>query len=220
LTHKSSLNDEINAKLEASKEQTNDLKQDNNVEKENQEILNLQRELSEKEYYYTDLINSLKEQLIEIANLKDEETRKETDYLQKISELENNTEILKKENIDLHSRNTNYETSFIHVFERKEILEKEVIEKEVINKQFDEQLKELTKKYEEGNYFMKIERNQHLVEIEQIELENKILSEEIIKKDLLIDDKDKEITNISAELAIKFNDLKEQTNKIKNDKEM
>jgi len=44
LTHKSSLNDEINAKLEASKEQTNDIKQDNIVKNENQEILNLQKE--------------------------------------------------------------------------------------------------------------------------------------------------------------------------------
>jgi hypothetical protein len=67
---------------------------------------------------------------------------------------------------------------------------------------------------------MKIERNLHLVEIEQVELDNKILSDEIIKKDLLIDDKDKEISNISSELAIKFNDLKEQTNQIKTEKEM
>jgi hypothetical protein len=151
LTHKSSLNDEINAKLEASKEQTNDIKQDNIVKNENQEILNLQKELSEKEYYYTDLINSLKEQLIEIANLKDEENKLEADHLEKISELQKVSENLKKENMELHARNSNYESSFIQVFERKEILEKEVIEKELINKELDGQLKELTKKYEEGN---------------------------------------------------------------------
>jgi len=151
LTHKSSLNDEINAKLEASKEQTNDIKQDNIVKNENQEILNLEKELSEKEYYYTDLINSLKEQLIEIANLKDEENKLEADHLEKISELQKVSENLKKENMELHARNSNYESSFIQVFERKEILEKEVIEKELINKELDGQLKELTKKYEEGN---------------------------------------------------------------------
>jgi len=53
--------------------------------------------------------------------------------------------------MELHARNSNYESSFIQVFERKEILEKEVIEKELINKELDGQLKELTKKYEEGN---------------------------------------------------------------------
>lgn len=58
------------------------------------------------------------------------------------------------------------------------------------------------------------------MEIEQVELENKLLSEELIKKELLIDEKDKQISNISSELAIKFNDLTEFNKKLKIDNEL
>ena len=58
------------------------------------------------------------------------------------------------------------------------------------------------------------------MEIEQVELENKLLSEELIKKELLIDEKDKQISNISSELAIKFNHLTEFNKKLKIDNEL